>query len=495
MVRPIQLLDLAFLLIERPETPSNVGALLLFDPPGGVDPGRAARQVVRAYRTARPTAPFDSIPELAILGVPRWRVADDVDLRRHVFLDHLDSPGDTAQLHRLVARLHEAPLERSRPLFAVHVIDGLASGQFAVYLKSHHASWDGRYALERIFGGLPRRAGPIAPPFFALRDSGAVVGSSAAGLADGARAALAYVAGFRELLASLSSRASGAAASRRAAGNRPFAGPETRFNAPVGAARSFSGFSLPLPEMRAAARATGGTLNDVVLAVVDAGVSRYLTERGERPPRPLVAMCPVSLRDPGDHEATTKAATLFVPLGGPRAGPAARLRRIVTSTRAAKEEFRGYSREAMQDYALLAFGIWLASSRFGLGAVSGPVVNFVVSNVGAIEGPRYLGRSRLAATYPVSMIAEPTGLNVTTVSLDGRMEFGIIADSAMADTAAIASACEAAFAAISGSMRARSRLRAAPSGRRGQRVQDLTLRNPPERSPSRRRRIPTSQRS
>jgi diacylglycerol O-acyltransferase len=448
MLRPIPLLDLAFLWIDRPETPANVGALLLFDPPDGADAATVARQVVRAYRAARPSPPFDSIPDLPTLGLPQWRTAERIDLRRHVFLERLEPPGDLEQLYRHVADLHEGQLDRSRPLFSMHVIHALASGQLAVYFKSHHAYWDGRYALERVFGNRPREPGPVAPPFFAVSDPQATP-VAAAGLAGGVRALLAQAAGFRELFGALSTRARAAAGVNRGPGNRPFAGPHTRFNEPVAPGRSFAGFELPLEGMRAVAHAAGGTLNDVALAVVDAGVGRYLADLGERPRKPLVAMCPVSMRSPGDHEATTRTATLFVPLGGPRAGAAARLRRIVAATRAAKDEFRGYSREAMQDYALLAFGLWFTSSALGFGAVTRPVINLVVSNVGAVDGPRYLGRCRLAAAYPVSMIADPTGLNVTTLSVNGHMEFGVITNAAVAAAAPIARACAAAYQELS----------------------------------------------
>lgn len=443
-MRPILPLDLAFLWIDRPATPSNVGAVMLFDPPAGGSAQAAARQVVRAYRAARPSPPFDCIPDLPPLGLPHWRPAPKPDMRRHVHHERLPPPGDLDQLRRRVASLHEEVLDRSSPLFHVHVIDGLASGQFAVYLKSHHATWDGRYALERVFGNLPQVPGPIAPPFFATPVAAPPDGEPAPGLPAGLRGLLAQAAGLREVFATLTARASASPGQARQSGNRPFAGPHTRFNEPVGPTRSFACFDLPLDEMRRAARAAGGTLNDVALAIVDAGVMRYLAAQSERPRLPLVAMCPVSLREPGDQEATTKVATLFVPLGGPRVGARGRLRRIVSNTRAAKAEFREFSREAALDYALLAFGLWFASSTLGLGAVTRPVMNFVLSNVGAIDGPRYLGRSRLAAAYPVSMIADPTGLNVTVMSVNDHMDFGIIA-SAAADAGEIARACQSAF--------------------------------------------------
>ena len=461
------LLDLAFLWIDRPETPSNVGVLMLFDPPAGGSASAAAARIVRAYRAARAGHPFDAVPDLAVPGLPQWRPAASIDMRRHVLRTRLAAPGDPAALSRLVAQLHETPFDRSRPLFCMHVIDGLASGQLAVYLKSHHSYWDGRYALERVFGRLRRGPGRVTAPFFASTDDhGDTHGTEpvATGLASGVRALVTQAAAARELFGRLSARARGEPAGAAPAGNRPFAGPHTRFNEPVTAGRSCACFSLPLGAMRRVAATCGGTLNDVALAVVDAGVERLLAGLGERPRQPLVAMCPVSLRPAGDREATTKAATLFVPLARPRSGAADRLRQIVANTRDAKAEFRSLSHAAAIDYAALAFGLWFASHALGLGAVTRPVINLTVSNVGAVDGTRYLGDCRLAAAYPVSMLADPCGLNVTVLSVDDHMDFGIVANAAvLADASELAGACEAAFAQLS---RAAQRAPAARPARR-----------------------------
>jgi len=457
------LLDLGSLWIDRPETPSNVGVLALFDPPPGRTAASAASRIVRAYRSARPGHPFDLVPDLSIVALPHWRPAPAPDMRRHVLRERIEAPGDIEELCRHVARLHEIPLDRSRALFSVHVIDGLASGQFALYIKSHHATWDGRYALERIFGRLRTEPGPIAAPFFAASEPAAArePDGVAGGLATSLRSLLTQASAVRELLGNLSAAPRGDSAAGLPRGNRPFAGPHTRFNEPVAAGRSVACFSLPIERMRHVARACGGTLNDVVLAVVDAGVERLLAGLGERPRQPLVAMCPVSLREPGDHEATTKAATLFVPLARPRSGALARLRQIAANTRGAKAEFGQFSREAALDYALLVFGLWFLSDKLGLGAITRPVINLVVSNVGGLGGgPRYLGECRLAAAYPVSMIADPTGLNVTVLSIDDHMDFGIVANAAvLADAFELARTCEEAFAQL-----ARAARRAATAG-------------------------------
>jgi len=461
------LLDLAVLWSDGPETQSNVGGLMLFDPPRGGTAAAAAGRIVRSYRAARPGHPFDAVPDLSMLALPHWRPSERIDMRRHVLREKLAQPGDLEALCRHVAQRHEAPLDRARPLFSVHVIEGLASGQLAVYVKSHHSSWDGRYALERIFGGLRRESGTITPPFFAAPPGpapSADPGSLGSGLANGMRSLMTQAAAAKELIGKLSAHSRTATATEPPRGNRPFAGPHTRFNDPVSPGRTYACFSLSLADMRQAADACGGTLNDVALAVVDAGVERFLAGLGERPRQPLVAMCPVSLRDPGDHEATTKAATLFVPLARPRSGAAERLRQIAANTRDAKVEFRSFSREAALDYALLAFGLWFASSTLGLGAIARPVVNLVVSNVGAVDGTRYLGDCRLTAAYPVSMLADPCGLNVTVVSVDGHMDFGIVANAAVvADAFELSRACEAAFAQL---LRALKRSPATPDARR-----------------------------
>ncbi len=467
MNRPMPLLDLAFLWIDRPETPSNVGVLMLFDPPPGGTAAAAAGRIVRSYRAARPGHPFDAVPDLSMLALPHWRPSDRIDMRSHVLREKLAPPGDLEALCRHVAQLHEAPLDRTRPLFSVHVIEGLASGQLAVYLKSHHSYWDGRYALERIFGHLRREPGPVTPPFFAATpDPAGLHGPEpiAASVANRVRSLMTQANAARELFGKLSARPPAGPAAEPPRGNRPFSGPHTRFNEPVSPGRTYACFSLPLAGMRQAAHACGGTLNDVALAVVDAGVERFLAGLGERPRQALVAMCPVSLREPGDREATTKAATLFVPLSRPRSGASDRLRQIVANTRNAKVEFRSFSREAVLDYAALAFGLWFVSNTLGLGAITRPVINLTVSNVGAVDGTRYLGDCRLAAAYPVSMLADPCGLNVTVVSVEDHMDFGIIANAAVvADAFELARACEAAFAQL---LRAVKRSAATPDARR-----------------------------
>jgi WS/DGAT/MGAT family acyltransferase len=477
MSRAIPLTDLLFLWADRSEAPANVGVVLLFEPPAGTDPQQATREVLRAYRAMPPTAPFNLLADAPPFGLAHWRDADAIDMRRHVLRGTLPAPGTMAQLNDRLAQLHRDMLDRRRPLFEIHLIDGLESGRFALYVKSHHVSWDGRSAMARIFGSLSRTPGPILTGFHAAP---AAKPDDGTGVARDVRTLLTQAMAMRELYATAARRI-GALRSDpdRPRGNAPFAGPHTRFNRPVTAERTLAQFTLPLEELRRVGRAHGGTINDVLLAIVDDGVHRHLRDLGEIPPAPLVAMCPVSLRQPGDHEPGTKATTLFVKLGRPRSGVGPRLREIVASTTCAKSELRSMSSEASLDFALIAFGLWLTSRAFGLDAYTRPVVNYVVSNVGGTTGANYLGRSRLVGAFPISMVADPAGLNFTMLSHDGHMDVGIIANrAALPDAGPLVGHCLAAWQRL----------------RRARPAQGLTLRKPPARKRSRTRRMPPSQR-
>ena len=478
MSRPIQVTDLVFLWADRRESPANVGVVLLFQPPADLSAARALEQVARAYRATPPTAPFDVVPDSAIPGAARWQTPDRIDPRFHVRTETLPPPGTVAQLNARLAELHRDPLDRRRPLFEIHLIGGLDSGLFALYVKSHHVTWDGRSALARIFDSFGGTPGRIRPGFHAAGPAAAIPADTPQ--QEPLRSLLGQAAALRELLDALARRIEalrGRGGPGR--GNAPFAGPPTRFNRPVVAERSLGQFTLPLDQLRRVGHAFGGTINDALLAVIDEGIHRYLASLGERASEALVAMCPVASREAGDTAIGNKATTLFVRMGEPRSSVGRRLRDIVASTAAAKAEMRALSRDASYDFALLVFGLTLAAKVFRLDPYVRPAVNYVVSNVGGVDGERYLGRSRLVAAYPISMVADPVGLNFTTLSHDGRMDVGIVASrAALDDPAPLVTECLAAWERL----------------KRARPPQALVLRKAPPRKRSRTRRMPPIQR-
>ena len=162
---------------------------------------------------------------------------------------------------------------------------------------------------------------------------------------------------------------------------------DVALNEPFGIGRSLALFSLPLGTMRAVGKAFGGTLNDVVMAVIDEALVRYLDERGELPAKRMVAACPVSTRTAGDTRAGTDAAMIFVPLGALDATPTARLEQIIANTKAAKAEIRALSKEASKDYTILAISLSEGIGAVGLRNRMAPLANLSIDGVSSKSAP------------------------------------------------------------------------------------------------------------
>ncbi|MCC7039836.1 MAG: wax ester/triacylglycerol synthase family O-acyltransferase [Burkholderiales bacterium] len=471
MTKPIPLVDLLFFLLESRDDPKHVGALMLFD-----RPRRAGRTFVADlaadYRKAVAEPPFNLILDTGLTHAPRWKRASALDMAYHVQHLVLRKPGGQRQLLAKIASLHREVLDRSQPCFRLFLIEGLAAGGFAMYFQIHHAMVDGQSAVARIVASLS--ADPAArkvEPFFAV-----AMDPSRAAATRGRSAALRALKTLvtrqtlaaKDLYVGLLRTGAERLAGKRSGGSVPFVGPRGPLNARIEKDRSVATLSLPIADMRAVGKAYGGTLNDVAATIVDAGLREYLAALGQPPARPLVAMCPLSLRAAGDTEATTKATVMFVALGDPDMDVVARMRRVIDATKAAKVDLRALPGDAAMLYAMLAFGLGEAASLVGARA-SLPIANLVLSNV---PGPRtqlYLRGARLAAMYPMSALGVGIGLNVTLLSCGESMDFGFVANgAALPDLDRLALATGKAFSALRAAAPARAALPAAaktPSGR------------------------------
>jgi len=449
----IPMLDLMFFLTENRDNPRHVGAVLIFQRPprGGA---RAVQQVVAAYRRARPVPPFNRVPVLFRAGMPEWHEADRLDMDWHVQQRTLPAPGSDAQLHALVAELHEPMLERDRPCWQVFLIDGLERNRFALFVKVHHALVDGESGIELVHRSLsrssrdrrirtlvettlpaPRHAERREPlPRLAHEVENAARGILAAGWGSGRL--------FEESLAGLRgySRAE----------TRPFTAPLTPMNEPIHSARAISHIVLPLAAMKAVARAWDATLNDVALCVLDAGMNRYLRTLRRPPDRELVAICPVSLQRAEAKRASTQVSVFWTPLGTPSAPIARRMRQIVANTREAKQRIRSLPRDAAYAYAVLSFAVGETLAVLPRGSADFFLPsNVLISNVRGPAEPLYLGGARLEALCPVSTLISGMGLNITFMSYAGQVVIGYTCNaSALPDADRLAQYTRGAFASL-----------------------------------------------
>ncbi|MCU0768703.1 MAG: wax ester/triacylglycerol synthase family O-acyltransferase [Burkholderiaceae bacterium] len=471
-MKPLSGLDSLFLHLETPATPMHVGAVHLLERPrgGGDYLLRVRRHVARRLHLSPVfTRQLASMP--LDFANPVWVRADAVDLERHIVRVTLPAPGTLAQLEAAVARLHAQPLDRSRPLWRFHVIEGLADGGLAFYTKIHHATLDGASGVALAHALLDLTPAPraVEPARRRGRDAPGLVTLVGTALRTSGAQTVNLVRSLPALVRVAARLATGTTGFSR---NLAF-GPRTAFNRVIDSGRSFATASLPLDEIKALAAAHGATLNDVVLALVSGALRRYLRTRGGIPAKSLVVAMPVSLREAGNTEATTLATMTLASLATHLADPLERLQAIQASTRAAKEVTRQLKGVIPTDFPSLGLP-WLLSAAAGLYGRSSladrlpPIANLVVSNVPGPEAPLYLAGARLKTYWPVSIVEHGLGLNITLQSYAGSLDFGILAARVgIADARPLARGLHDALAELQRAAQTGSSARSARSARSG----------------------------
>ena len=423
----MSLQDAAFLLPETREQPMHVGGLQLFTTPEGADRDYL-KDVYAELLAVTEVAPLfrrRAHRSLSTLGQWAWEEDKELDLEHHVRHSALPRPGRIRELLALVSRLHSSLLDRQRPLWELHLIEGLDDGRFAVYSKLHHAVMDGVSGLRLMQSSLttdPDDRTLRAPylPREEHRDH-ASGGFSPGALAGMARGALDEAVALGPLVFRVADRLI-----REQAAALPNAAPRTILNGQITGSRRFAAQSWPLERLHAVRKAAGVTLNDVVLAVCSGALRTYLHEQNELPDASLVAMVPVHLSSIGKGtSAGNNVGAILASLGTDHSDPARRLETIVASMQQGKDLLGSLSR--MQAIAMSAVSMapLAMSSFFGINRLLPPPFNLVISNVPGPKVPLWMQGARLDAFYPLSIPTVGQALNITVTSYVDNMEFGL----------------------------------------------------------------------
>jgi len=414
-------IDALFLAIETREHPMHVGGLQVFERPAdtGDDFVRALYGELMSATEVRPRFRRRQRRILGSFSGVVW-AHGDVDLEYHVRRSALPAPGGTAEMLDLVGRLHSGLLDRHRPLWEARIIEGLAGDRFALYVKMHHALIDGVSALRLLQRSLTDD--PLDTRMRAPWTLGRSVHEPDATESPWAQ--------IRNTLPRMLSGVGGAASAVRAVTEGrlalPMSAPQTIFNVPIGGARSVAVGSWPLERIHAVRRATGTTVNDVVLALSAGALREYLDNRNALPDKPLIAMVPVNLRHTVDASEGNLVAALLCDLGTHIEDPVRRLQTISASMRESKQVFTALPRlEAMALSALLMSPLALT---FLPGSQALPRVpfNLVISNVPGPHKPLYLQGARLEHNYPLSIPFDGQAMNITVTTTADTLDVGIV---------------------------------------------------------------------
>jgi WS/DGAT/MGAT family acyltransferase len=424
--------DSMFLIPESREQPMHVGSLQLFELPEGAD-----RSLIReTYETLLGTTDIAPIfrrrPYRSWATAGQWAWADDndVDLEHHVRHSALPEPGRVRELLALTSRLHGTLLDRQRPLWEMHVIEGVADNRFAVYTKLHHSLMDGISGLRLLQRTLSPDPDDRAQPTFwepSLHKRRRSNGGGGGGLTALPSAAVHAAADMLKLApTTLRILERGL---REQQTMLPMQAPRSMLNVPITGARRFAAQSWSLDRIKAVAKATGdATVNDVLLAMSSGALRAYLLEQGQLPGRDLVAMTPVSLRrDDSGADTGNAVGTILCNLATTESDAGRRLEKIHGSMQQGKDLFAGLDQlQATAVSAAMMLPLLLTMAPGGLGGVTPPPYNLVISNVPGPDKPLYWNGAKLQGVYPLSIPTMYQALNLTVTSYNGNLEFGLI---------------------------------------------------------------------
>lgn len=468
MVDRLSPLDVSFLYLESRTTPMHVGGVAVFEPPpaqdgaAGFDYDRLVALIgERIALVPRYRQKVRAVP--GHLANPVWVDDDEFDLTYHVRRSALPRPGGDAQLRELVGRLMSRPLDRSRPLWEIYLVEGLAGGRVGIITKTHHAMVDGIAAVDigTVILDVAPEPRQIPADDWQPQPPPGRVGLLAGAVADlvtrpteALDAARGAVLDVRTTAGRAAGLAGGLLASARTVA-RP--APGSPLNVRIGEQRRFGTARTDLEDYKLVRAHHGGTVNDVVLATVTGALRSWLMTRGEavHPAATVRAMVPVSVRDEGQRgQPGNRVSSYFVDLPVGEGSAGMRLHQVAAAMRGHKDSGQSVGADALVQLSgfapptLHALGARVASG------LSRRLFNLVVTNVPGPQFPLYAAGARMLEMFPVVPLSKGQALSVGVTSYDGGVYYGLNADrDALPDVDVLAGCLEESLAELVGTVR------------------------------------------
>ena len=409
--------DLGFLKMDTARCPFHVAGLMILKMPDRAPRNYLRRLADNCGRLNEMWPVFArKLKDPDDLSGAAWVTADDYKPERHVYHYALPAPGRMEDLLALATRAHERPMDRSRPLWEVHLVEGLAGNRFAIYCKVHHALVDGVGAmkmLQGMFSTSPRAKMTFEQEKMEVKRHGqSSLLQKVGGVRKGLMRQYKAIPELSRLLAHMGVDAIGG---RTDAMRLPFTAPRTLFNTELDSSRSMVLCDLPLKPVKAMAKKAGGSVNDVLLAICGGALRAYMQQQECLPRSSLIAGMPVSLKS-GNDDVGNKLSYIMAPFFTQEADDLKRLQRVIKVTRAAKKELSSISTTAAEDFYALVMAPTILLTLTGNATRVRPATNAIFSNVPGSREKLYLEGAELEAVYPLSIVTDGVGLNITVLS-------------------------------------------------------------------------------
>ncbi len=440
--------DAAFLHLETPETPMHVGGLAILELPADYS-GDFMEDVRTHIQNRMHMAPIFQRKLINMpfdIANPIWVMDEDIDIDYHIRHVIVPPPATRNTVDKLVARLHSSLLDRSRPLWEMHILDGLpvpkdlpqGTRYVGLYSKMHHAALDGmggQVLMEAIMDvtAVPRAANKRKR----RRDTDRADNYGIAELAtSGVMHNISQTVKLTKNLPKLTSKAFDMLKTAKNPDGSNiermnWLAPKTPLNATITNQRSFARFSIPYADSRKIAKLNNVSLNDVVMAISGEGMNRYFEDEGFSVEEPMLAAIPVSVRPEGNTELSNQVSMARMSLATNIKDPLERLQAINASSTHAKSLMSDVKSIMPTDFPSIG-APWLMSSiastltRARVANSLPPFANVLISNVPGPNITLYFAGAKQISTYPVSIPYHGMGLNITLQSYDGWLDFGVI---------------------------------------------------------------------
>ncbi|HRM31976.1 MAG TPA: wax ester/triacylglycerol synthase family O-acyltransferase [Acinetobacter johnsonii] len=422
-MRPLHPIDFIFLSLEKRQQPMHVGGLFLFQIPENA-PASFIQNLVADIRNSKsiPIPPFNNK-----LNGLFWDEDEEFDLDHHFRHIALPQPGRILELLTYISQEHSSLIDRAKPLWTCHIIEGIEGNRFAMYFKIHHAMVDGIAGMRLVEKSLSQdpNAQSIVPPW-------CVEGPRAKRLKEP------NVSRFKKIMNGVMGQLGStprvmyelSQTVMKDMGRNPdyvssFQAPSSILNQRVSSSRRFAAQSFEFDRLRHISKSLGVTINDIVLAICSGALREYLLSQDALPKKPLIAMVPASVRD-DDSSMSNRITMILANLGTHKEDPLERLAIVRRSVQNAKEKFKRMNSNQILNYSAFVY------SAAGLNIASGllpkrQAFNLVISNVPGPREPLYWNGARLDALYPASIILDGQALNITMTSYLDKLEVGLTA--------------------------------------------------------------------
>ncbi len=422
-MRPLHPIDFIFLSLEKRQQPMHVGGLFLFQIPENA-PASFIQNIVADIRNSKsiPIPPFNNK-----LNGLFWDEDEEFDLDHHFRHIALPQPGRILELLTYISQEHSSLIDRAKPLWTCHIIEGIEGNRFAMYFKIHHAMVDGIAGMRLVEKSLSQdpNAKSIVPPW-------CVEGPRAKRLKEP------NVSRFKKIMNGVMGQLEStprvmyelSQTVMKDMGRNPdyvssFQAPSSILNQRVSSSRRFAAQSFEFDRLRHISKSLGVTINDIVLAICSGALREYLLSQDALPKKPLIAMVPASVRD-DDSSMSNRITMILANLGTHKEDPLERLAIVRRSVQNAKEKFKRMNSNQILNYSAFVY------SAAGLNIASGllpkrQAFNLVISNVPGPREPLYWNGARLDALYPASIILDGQALNITMTSYLDKLEVGLTA--------------------------------------------------------------------